>query len=183
MELCITLNFTGKTLWGAVSCSESLVANQEGFFQLLLLLSHSVMSDSLQPNGLQHTRPPVAHYVLEFAQTDVHWVNDAIQPTHPLSPPSPPALNLSLIRVFSNELPVHIIGQSIGALASASVLLVNIQGWFTLGLTGFISLQSKGLSRVFSSTIVRKHKFFGTQPSLWSNSHICTWPLKNHSFD
>ena len=73
MELCIILNFTGKKLWGAVSCSESLVANQEGFLQLLLLLlSHSVMSDSLRPNGLQHTRPPIAHYVLEFAQTDVH---------------------------------------------------------------------------------------------------------------
>jgi len=64
--------------------------------------------------------------------------------------------------------------QSIGASASASVLPVNIQGWFPLGLTGLISLQSKGLSRVFSSTPVWKHPFFGAQPSLWSNSHICT---------
>ena len=55
---------------------------------------------------------------------------------------------------------------------------MNIQGWFPLGLTGFISLQSKGLSRVFSNTIVQKHQFFGAQPSLWSNSHIHTWLLK-----
>ena len=70
-------------------------------------------------------------------------------------------------------------GQSIGASASASVLLMNIQGWYPLGLTGLISLQSKGLSRVFSSTMIKKHKFFGTQPSLWSNSHIRTWLLEN----
>ena len=67
-------------------------------------------------------------------------------------------------------------GQSIGA--SASVLPINIQDWFPLGLTGLISLPSKGLSRVFSSTTVQKHKFFGIQPSLWSNSHIYTWLLE-----
>ena len=65
-------------------------------------------------------------------------------------------------------------GQSTRASASASVLLMNIQGWFPLGLTGLISLQSKGLSRVFSSTIAWNHQFFSTQPSLWSNSHIRT---------
>ena len=69
-------------------------------------------------------------------------------------------------------------GQSIGASASASVLPVNIQDWFHLGLTSLISLQSKGLSRVFSNTTVQKHKLFGTQPSLWSNSHIHTWLLE-----
>ena len=67
-------------------------------------------------------------------------------------------------------------GQSIGALAS--VLLMNIKDWFPLGLTGLISLQSKGLPRVFSSTTIRKHQFFSIQPSLWSNSHICTWLLE-----
>ena len=71
-------------------------------------------------------------------------------------------------------------GQSIGVSASASVLPMNIQGWFSLGLTGLMSLQSKGFSRVFSSTI-QKHQFFGTQLSLWSNSFICTGLLdKNH---
>ena len=69
-------------------------------------------------------------------------------------------------------------GQSIGASALASVLSMNIQGWSPLGLTGWISLQSKGLSRVFSNTTVQKHQFFGTQPSLWSDSHICTWLLE-----
>ena len=72
-------------------------------------------------------------------------------------------------------------GQSIGALAS--VLPMNIQDWFLLGLTGLISLQSKGPSRVFSSTTVQKHQFFGTQPSLWFTSHIHTWLLENRSFD
>ena len=63
-------------------------------------------------------------------------------------------------------------GQSIGGSASTSVLPVNIQGWFPLGLTSLISLQFKGVSRVFTSTAIRKHQFLGTQPSLWSNSHI-----------
>ena len=68
--------------------------------------------------------------------------------------------------------------QNIGALASASVLPMNIQGWFPLGLISLISVQSKGLSRVFSRTPGRKYQFFSTQPSWWSNSHICTWLLK-----
>ena len=68
--------------------------------------------------------------------------------------------------------------QSIGASASTSVLPVNIRSWVPLGLTCLISLQSKGLSRAFSSTTVRKHQFFGAQPSLSSNSHICTWLLE-----
>ena len=69
-------------------------------------------------------------------------------------------------------------GQSVGASVSASVLLMNIQGRFPSGLTGLIFLLSKGLSRVFSNTTVQKHQFFGAQPSLWSNSHICTWLLE-----
>ena len=71
-------------------------------------------------------------------------------------------------------------GQSIGALASASVLSVNIQDWFPLGLTGLISLQSKGLWRVFSNTTVQNHQFFSSQLSLWSNSQVHT---RNHCFD
>ena len=69
-------------------------------------------------------------------------------------------------------------GQSVGASASASVLLMNIQGWFPSGLTGLISLQCKGLSRVFSNTTVQKHQFSDAQPSLWFNSHIHTWLLE-----
>ena len=94
----------------------------------------------------------VLHCLLELAQT--LWVSDVIQPSHPLSSPSPPAFNLfqhqglPMSRFFTSG------GQSLGASTSASVLPVNIQGWFPLGLTGLISLLSKGLSRVFSSTIV-----------------------------
>ena len=81
-------------------------------------------------------------------------------------------------RVFSNESVLPSGGQSIGISASASVLPMNTQDWFLLGLTSLISLQSKGLSRVFSNTTVQKHQFFGTQLSLWSNSHIHTWLLE-----
>ena len=74
-------------------------------------------------------------------------------------------------------------GQSIGASVSAIILPMNIQGWLILGLTGLISLQSKGLSRVFSNTTVQRAYFSGAQLSLWSNSHICTWLLENHIFN
>ena len=99
----------------------------------------------------------VLHYLLEFAQTYVHWVSDAIQPSHLWLSPSSPALNLSqhqslfLCWLFASG------GQSIGASASASALPMNIQGWFPLGLTGLILL-SKGLSRVFSNTIYKSIK-------------------------
>ena len=98
---------------------------------------------------------------------------------HPtISSPSSPAFNLSQHQVFFSESVLLISGQSIGVSASASVLLVNIQGWFSLGWTGLISLKSKGLSRVFSSTAVLKHQFFGSQSSLWSNSHVHKWLLE-----
>ena len=88
------------------------------------------------------------------------------------------------IRVFCNELSLCIRSPKYWSFtASASVYPMNIQGWFLLGWTGWTSLQSKGLSRIFSNTTTQKHRFFGAQPSLWSNSHICTWLLKNHSFD
>ena len=119
---------------------------------------------------------PVLHYLLEFAQTYVHWVSDIIQPFHPLASfsslqSSPASECVPMSQLFASG------DQSTGASASASVLPMNIQGWCPLGLTGWISLQSKGLWRVFSAT-TQKHQFFGTQPSLWSNSHICTWLLE-----
>ena len=79
-------------------------------------------------------------------------------------------------RVFSKESVLRINGQSIGT--SASVLPMNIQDWFPLGLTDLMSLRSKELSRIFSNTTVQKHQFFGIQSSLWSNSHVHTWPLE-----
>ena len=123
----------------------------------------------------------VYHKLSELAQTHVHWVGDAIQPSHPLSSPSLPALNLSQHQgLFKWVSSLHQVAKY---WTSASVLPVNIQDWFPLGWTGWISLQSKGLSRVFSNTTVQKHQFFGTQLSLWSNSHIHTWLLKNRSLD
>ena len=106
---------------------------------------------------------PVLH-LLEFAQTHVHWVDDAIQPSHPLLSPSPRALNLSFPALGSFPMSQFFTsgGQIIGASASATALPMNIQGWFPLGLIGLISLQSKGLSRVFSSTTFRKNQFFST---------------------
>ena len=122
---------------------------------------------------------PVLHYLLEFAQTHIHWVNDAIQPSHPLLPPSPLALNLSQHQgLFPMSWVFTSLGQSVGASTSASVLPRNVQGWFPLAFTGLISLQSKGLSRVFSSPTIQKHEFFGTQLSLYSNSYIHTWLLE-----
>ena len=120
---------------------------------------------------------PVLNNLLEFAQTHVHWIGDAIQPSHPLSSPSPPAFKLSEHQGLfqrgssSNEASG---GQSIGVSASALVLPMNIQDWFPLGLTGWVSLQSKGSSRVFSSTTFQKHQFFSTQLSLLSQPYMTT---------
>ena len=101
----------------------------------------------------------------------------AIQPSHHLSSLSPPAFNLSQHQgLFQWVSSSHQMAQSIGVSAS-SVLPMNIQDWFPLGWTSWISLQSKGLSRVFSNTTVQKHQFFGTQLSSQSNSYIHTWLL------
>ena len=109
---------------------------------------------------------PVHHQLLESTQTLVHWVGDAIQPSHPLSSPSPSALNRSQHQgLFKNQL-FALGSQSIGVSASTSVLPMNTQDWSPLRRTGWISLQSKGLSRVFSNTTVQKHHFFGAQLSL-----------------
>ena len=121
----------------------------------------------------------VHHQLLEFTQTHVHWVYDTIQPSHPVIPfsshlqsfPASGSFPVSWKRVKSFIFKEWNIGVS----ASASVLPVNIQDWFPLGLTGLISLQFKG---VFSSTTVQMHQFSGAQPSLWSNSHIHTWLLE-----
>ena len=143
----------------------------------LLLFSHSVMSDSLQPNELQHTRPPCPSPY-----------SGACSNSCPLSLWCHPTISSSVIPFSSRLQSFPILGsflmiqlftsgtQSIGA--SASVLPMNIQGWFPLGLTGLISLLTKGLSRVFSSTTVQKPQFFSTKLSLWSNSHIHTWLLE-----
>ena len=117
---------------------------------------------------------PVHHQLPDFNLTHVHRVSDAIQPSHALLSPSPPASSPTSIRVFSSESTLHMRWPNTGVSASASVLPVNTQDWSAIGWTGWISLQSKGLSRVFSNTTVQKHQFFGAQLSSQSSSHIYT---------
>ena len=121
---------------------------------------------------------PVHHQLLEFTQTHVHWVGDVIQPSHPLSSPSPPAFNLSqhqgLFQLVSSSHQVAKVWRFSFSISSSS----EYSGLISFRKTGWISLQSKGISRVFSNTTVQKHQFFGPQLSLRSNSHIHTWLLE-----
>ena len=122
---------------------------------------------------------PVHHQLPEFPQTHIHWVNDAIQPSHPVVPFSSCPQSLPASESFPMSQFFAWGGQSTGVSPLASFLPKNSQDWSPLEWTGWISLQSKGLSRVFSNTTVQKHQFFGAQLSSQSNSHIHTWPLEN----
>ena len=137
------------------------------------------MSDSLRPHGRQHARlpcPSPSPGVCSNSCPLKRWCHPTIlSSVIPLSSclQSSPASGSSLMSgLFASG------GQSTEALASASVLPMNIQGWSPLEMTGLISLQSKGISKVLSSTTVGKHQFFSIQPSLWSNCHIHTWLLE-----
>ena len=136
------------------------------------------MSNSLWPHGLQHARPPCPSPSLGACSNSrplSQWCHPTILssaiPFSSYLHSFPASESFPMSQFFPSG------GQSIRASASASILPMNIQDWFPLGLTGLISLQSKGLSIVFSNTTIQKHQFFGTQISLWSNSHIHTWPL------
>ena len=137
---------------------------------------HSVVSDSLQPHELQHTRPPCLSStpgVYPNSCPSSRWCHPTILcSVIPFSscPQSFPASGSFQISQFLASG-----GQTIGISASTSVLPMNTQDWSPLGWTGWISLQSKGFSRVFSNTTVQKHQFFSAQLSLWSNSQIYTW--------
>ena len=110
---------------------------------------------------------PVHHQLPEFTQTHVHWVSDAIQPSHPLPSPSPPAFNLSQHQgLFQWVSSSHQVAKVLEFKLQHQSFQWNIQDWFPLGWTGWISFQSKGLSRVFSNTTLQNHQFFGTQLSL-----------------
>ena len=141
------------------------------------------MSDSLRPHGLQHARPPCPSPVPGVYSNSCPlclWWHPTVSP---LSSLSPPAFNLSQHQSFFQMSQFFTSGsQSIGV-STSTVLPMNTQDWSPLGWTGWISLQSKELSRVFSNTTVQKQQFFGGQYSLQSNSHIHTWPLEKHSFD
>ena len=141
--------------------------------------TRSVVSDSLWPHGLQPAKLPCP------SPTPGAYSNSC-----PLSWWCHPTISSSVFSLssclqsflssgsFQMSQFFTSCGQSIGVSASASVLPMNIQGWFPLGWTGWISLLTKGLSSIFSNTTVQKHQFFGTQLSLWSNSHIHTWLLE-----
>ena len=144
----------------------------------ILQFSCSVVSDSLRPHELQHARPPCPSPtpgVHSNSCPSSWWCHPAISSSvDPFSscPQSLPASGFfQMSQLFTWG------SQSIGVSASASVLPVNTQDWSS-EWTGWISLESKGLSRVFFNTTVQKHQFFGAQPSSQSNSHIHTWPLE-----
>ena len=145
---------------------------------LSVQFSHSVVSRSLQPHGLQYTRLPRPSPTPRARSNSCplsQWCHPTISSSViPLSrfQSFPASGSFPLSQFFASG------GQSIGVSASTSVLPLNTQDWYPLGWTGWISLQSKGLSRVFSNTTVQKHQFFCTQLSLQANSHIHTWPLE-----
>ena len=137
------------------------------------------MSYSLWPNGLQHDRllcltlsPGVFPNSCQLNQWCYPTISSSATPLSLCLQSFPASGSLPMRRLFASG------GQSTGASASASALPINIPGWFPLGSTGLVSLLSKGLSRILSSTTIQKHQFFGAQPSSWSNSHICTWLLE-----
>ena len=141
--------------------------------------SRSVASDSLQPHDSQHARPPCPSPtpgVHSNSRPLSQWCHSAISssviPFSSCSQSLPASGSFPMSQLFAWG------GQSIGVSASASVLPMNTQDWFPLGWTGWIFLQSKGLERVFSSTTIQKHQFFGPQLSSQSNCHIHIWLLE-----
>ena len=137
------------------------------------------MSDSLLPYGLQHARLPCPSPTPRACSNSCplnRWCHStntsSVDPFSSCLQSFPASGYFQMSQFFTSG------GQSIRVSASASVLPMNIQDWFTLGWTDWISLQSKGLSRVFSNTTVQKHQFFDAHVSLWSNSHIHTWLLE-----
>ena len=144
-----------------------------------MLLLEAKLFPTLGARGLQHDKlpcPSLSPKVCSNSCPLIRWCHWTIL--------SSAALFSLCLQTFpaSGSFPVSLFftsgGQSTGPSASISVLPMNIQGWLPLWLTALISLQSKGFSRVFSNTTVWKHQFFGTQPSLWSNSNIWTWLLE-----
>ena len=158
---------------------EILMGQMTSIYHSPVQFNHWVMSDSFWHHELQHARSPCP---LPTPRVDSNpcplsqWCHPTIsQSVIPFSscPQFFPALgSFPMNQFFTSG------GQSIGVSTSASVLPMNTQDWSPLGWTGWISLQSKGLSRVFSNTTVQKHQFFSAQLSSLSNSHIHTWPLE-----
>ena len=141
--------------------------------------THSYVSDFLWHHGLQHARlpcPSPTPGAYSNSCPSCRWchptISSSVIPFSSRLQSFPTSGSFPMSQFFPSG------GHSTVVSASASVLPMNIQDWFPLGLTGWISLQSKGLSRAFSNTTVQKRQFFSAQPTLWSNSHIHTWPLE-----
>ena len=146
------------------------------FLSISVQFSHSVVSDSLWPHGLQHARLPCPSSTPRACSNSCpssQWchrtISSSVVPFSSHFQSFQASGSFPMSNFFASG------SHSIGVSALASVLPMNIQGWFPLGLNGLISLLSKGLSRVFSNTTVQKHQFFGAQPSSQCNSHIHTW--------
>ena len=166
--------FHSPSVWYQVYCvTQDSVKSSVQF-------SRSVVSNSLWSHGLQHARLLCCpSQTLRTCSNSClsSWgchptISSSVVPFSSCLQSFPALESFPMSQFFASA------GQSIGVSASASVLPMNIRDWFPLGWTGLISLQSRGFSRAFSNTTVQKHQFFGAQPSLWSNSHIHTWPLE-----
>ena len=186
-SVLVSVRATGKAAFTCVRPQESIQGKicfiklqcTEMTHWISVQFSRSVVPDSLQPRELQHARPPCPSPTLVVYPNSCpvsQWchptISSSVNPfsSHLQSFPASGSFQMSQLFISG--------GQSIGVSASTSVLPMNIQDWFPLGWTGWISLQCKGLSRVFSNTTVEKHQFFSTQLCSQSNSHILTWLLE-----
>ena len=151
---------------------------------MVVVFSHSATHDSLQPHGPQHSRlpcpsptPGACSNSCPLSQWCHPTISSSVVPFSSHLQSFPASGSFQISQFFPSG------GQSIGVSASASVLPMNSQDWFPLGWTSWISLQSKGLPRVFSNTTVQNHQFFGVQPSSQANSHYPHVTMAFHSFD
>ena len=165
--------------WGTRKERQGASFSSHNTSLLSVQFSHSVVSDSLRPHESQHASPPCPSPTPRVhlnARPSSRWCHPAISSSVIPFSSFPQSLPASESSPMSQLLTQG--GQSIGVSALASVLPMNTQDWSPSEWTGWISLQSKGLSRVFSNTTVQKHQFFGAQLSSQCNSHIHTWPLE-----
>ena len=171
----ITDSRSGKEYVKAVYCHPAYLT----YIQSSVQFSHSVVSNSLRPHEPQHARPPCPSPTPRVHPNPCpssRWchptISSSVVPFSSCPQSFPASGSFEMSQLFTSG------GQSIGVSVSISVLPMNTQDWSPLGWTGWISLQSKGLSKVFSNTTVQKYQFFGPQLSSQSNSHIHTWLLE-----
>ena len=162
-----------------IQCFHQCMSDIRKVFRTSVQFTHSVVSNCLWPHGPQNTRSPCPSSIPEVYpnSSPLNWwchptISSSVFPFSSCLQYYPASGSFPMSQLFTSG------GQSTGVSASASFLPMNTQDWSPLGWTGWISLQSKGLSRVFSNTTLQKHQFFSTQLSSQSNSHIHTWPLE-----